>query len=119
MICLRANLVNCLETIDIQRFRDLLGVPPGAYERVDNFVRNVTMPATLVVNELSDIGVRIDLVRKTPRAPVSAVTMCWWRKSPEDFQAAARERNRSKVDRWMRLRQAPGVVSPLVHSDPS
>ena len=112
MICLRANLDNCLETIDLHRFRDLMGVPPGAYERVDNFVRNVIMPATLEVNGLSDTGVRIDLVRKSPRAPVQAVTMCWWRKSPEDFEAAARERNRSKVDRWTRLRETAASFRP-------
>jgi hypothetical protein len=112
MICLRANLDNCLETVEIQRFRDLLGVPPGAYERVDNFMRNVITPATLEVNGLSDTGVRIDLVRKSPRAPVDAVTMCWWRKSPEDSQGAAKERDRSKVDRWTRLRETAAELDP-------
>jgi hypothetical protein len=111
MICLRANLDSCVETIDIQRFRDLLGVPPGAYERVDNFVRNVVTPAMLEVNGLADTGVRIDLVRKSPRAPVHAVAMCWWRKSPEAFQAATRERNRSKVERWIGLRDG-GLPTP-------
>lgn len=74
-----------------------MGVPPGAYERLGKFVRNVIMPATLEVNGPSDTGVRIDLVRKSPRAPVRAVAMCWWRKSPEEFEAAAKERNRSKA----------------------
>ncbi|MGD0107339.1 MAG: replication initiation protein [Rhodopila sp.] len=87
-----------LETIDMQRFRDLLGVPPGTYDRADNFMRNVVMPATREVNGLSDTGVRIDLVRKHPRATAHAVTLCWWRKSPEASQAATRERNRSKVE---------------------
>jgi plasmid replication initiation protein len=98
MICLRSNLDHCLETIDMQRFRDLLGVPPGTYDRADNFMRNVVMPATREVNGLSDTGVRIDLVRKHPRATAHAVTLCWWRKSPEASQAATRERNRSKVE---------------------
>jgi hypothetical protein len=89
----------------MQRFRDLLGVPPGTYDRADNFMRNVVLPATREVNGLSDTGVRIDLVRKHPRATAHAVTMCWWRKSPEAFQAASRERNRSKVARWKGLRE--------------
>jgi Initiator Replication protein len=105
MICLRSNLDHCLETIDMQRFRDLLGVPPNTYDRADNFMRNVVLPATCEVNGLSDTGVRIDLVRKHPRATAHAVTMCWWRKSPEAFQAATRERNRSKDARWTGFRE--------------
>ena len=69
MVCLRANLDRCVETIDIGRFRELLGVPPGAYDRADNFMRNVIAPAVLEVNGLSDIGVEIEMVRKHPRAP--------------------------------------------------
>jgi hypothetical protein len=30
MICLRANLERCVETMDIQKFRELVGVPPEA-----------------------------------------------------------------------------------------
>jgi hypothetical protein len=116
MISLRANLDNCIETIDLNRFRDLMGVPPGAYERIDNFVRNVVLPATLEVNGLSDAGVRVDLVRKSPRAPVHAVTMCWWLKSPEEFEAAARERNRSKVGRWARLKGAVETATPRLET---
>jgi plasmid replication initiation protein len=99
MICLRSNLDHCFETIDMQRFRDLLGVPPGTYNRADNFMRNVVMPATREVNGLSDTCVRIDLMRKHPRATAHAVTICWWRMSPETFQTAAKERDGSKVGR--------------------
>jgi hypothetical protein len=106
MICLRANLDNCLETIDMTRFRELLGVPPGAYDRPDNFMRFVIKPALLEVNGLSDTGVQIEMVRKHPRATAHAVTLCWWRKSPEEMAAVARERNRSKVGRMARLKGA-------------
>src|SRR3954452_23949951 len=58
MVCLRANLERCTEVIEIQRFRDLLGVPPGAYGRPDNFTRNVISPAVLEVNGLSDVSVQ-------------------------------------------------------------
>ena len=66
MICLRSNLDHCLETIDMQRFRDLLGVPPGTYDRADNFMRNVVLPATREVNGLSDTGVGLTWCVSTP-----------------------------------------------------
>jgi hypothetical protein len=112
MLCLRANLDNCVETIDMTRFRELLGVPPGAYDRTDNFMRFVITPATLEVNGLSDTGVRIEMERKHPRAMAHAVTLCWWKKSPEDFLAAQRERNRSKVGRMARLKGAVETATP-------
>ena len=104
MTCLRANLDRSVETIEMGKFRELLGVPPGAYDRTDNFMRFVISPAELEVNGLSDMGVRIEMVRKHPRAAAHAVMICWWRKSGEEFQAASQERGRSKVGRMARLR---------------
>lgn len=104
MICLRANLDRCVETIEMAKFRELLGVPPGAYDRTDNFMRFVIAPAELEVNGLSDMGVRIEMVRKHPRAAAHAVMICWWRKSGKEFVAATQERNRTKVGRMARLR---------------
>lgn len=66
MICLRANLDRCVETIDLQKFRKLVGVPPDAYERGDNLMRFVIRPALTEVNGLSDIGVDIELVVAIP-----------------------------------------------------
>jgi len=69
-------------------------------------MRFVIRPAELEVNGLFDTGVRIEMVRKHPRAMAHGVTLCWWRKSPDEFQAAQRERNRSKVGRMARLKGA-------------
>jgi Initiator Replication protein len=104
MVCLRANLDRCTETIEIGRFRELLGVPPGAYDRADNFMRNVVTPALLEVNGLSDISAQIEMVRQHPRAPAHAVALAWWRKTGEEFRNAMQERNRSKVGRMARLK---------------
>ena len=104
MICLRTNLDRCIETIPIKKFRELVGVPPDAYERGDNFMRFVIKPALLEINGLSDMGVRIELIRKHVRAPIEAVSICWWRKSGDDFRAAIAERSRSKVGRMARLK---------------
>lgn len=111
MICLRANLDRCVETIEMEKFRELLGVPPDAYDRTDNFMRFVIKPAEIEVNGLSDVGVRIEMVRKHPRAAAHAVMICWWRKTGEEFAAASHERSRSKVGRTARLRGRAETVA--------
>ena len=110
MVCLRANLDRCVETIEKDRFRELLGVPPGRYHRTENLMRNVVTPALLEVNGLSDISVQIEMVRRHPRARAHAVTLAWWRKAGDEFRDAMQERNRSKVGRMART-QGQGVKS--------
>jgi hypothetical protein len=104
LVQLRANMDRCVETFPIDRFRDLLGVPPGAYERGNDFAKRVIDPAVLEVNGLSDTGVDVAIVRRSPRTPIEAVTVAWWRKQGEEFRAALRERDRSKIGRMARLR---------------
>jgi Initiator Replication protein len=117
MVCLRANLDRCTEVIEIGKFRELLGVPPGAYDRADNFVRNVITPALLEVNGLSDVGVDLGMERKHPRAAAHAVAITWWKKTGGEFRAAMQERNRSKVGRMARLKgSVEKVETPLVPS---
>jgi plasmid replication initiation protein len=112
LVCLRANMERCIETFPVEKFRDLLGVPPGAYANGTDFRLKVMEPATLEVNGLSDIGVQIEMVRRHPRAPVTAVTLAWWKKQGDDFRAAMRERNRSKIGRMARLRGDAETVRP-------
>lgn len=104
LIQLRANLERSIESFSIDRFRELLGVPPGTYARSDNFQRKVLEPAVLEVNGLSDMSLEIELERAHSRAPIQAVTLSWWRKSGNEFNQAVQERNRSKVGRMARLR---------------
>ena len=52
-----SGLEKSLETITIDRFRELLSVPPGKYDRVDNLMRKAIEPVVLQVNGLSDMGV--------------------------------------------------------------
>jgi uncharacterized protein YeaO (DUF488 family) len=104
LVQLRAGLDRCIEQFPIERFRDLLGVPPGKLLRGPDFLRYCITPALLEVNGLSELGVQIDLVRAHPRAPVTAAAMTWWRKDPEDFKQAYKERQRSKAGRLARLR---------------
>jgi hypothetical protein len=117
LIQLRANMDRSIETFPIDRFRELLGVPPGTYSRGDNFQRKVLDPAVLEVNGLSDMSLQIEAGRIHSRAPVHAVTLAWWRKSGDDFRAAMQERNRSKIGRMARLRgqvETAVVVPPAL-----
>jgi len=104
-IQLREHLERCVETIPIDRFRDVMGVAPGLYENGTNFQKKVLEPALLEVNALSDMSVAIEVNRRHPRAPIEAVTMTWWRKDGDEFREAIQERSKSKVGRLMRLRE--------------
>jgi hypothetical protein len=102
----RANLDRCVETIPLDRFRELMGVPPGKLERGSNLKQFCIDPAVLEVNGISDIGVTLELRRKGNRAtgPIEAVTLAWWRKEGDDYREAIAERNRPKVGRMARLK---------------
>lgn len=113
LIQLRANMQKSVETFPIDRFRELMGVPPGKLLRGNHFVERVLDIATLEVNALSDCGVSIEPVRKGPRAPITAVTVAWWRKQGEAYREALRERQRPKLGRLARLK---GLVEQVTSS---
>lgn len=110
LVQLRSGLDRCVEHFSLERFRDLLGVPPGKLTRGPDFERRVIEPALLEVNGLSDMGVKIELTRVHPRAPVTGVTLAWWRKEGDEFRAAHAERRRSKLGRMARLRGEVEVI---------
>lgn len=112
LVQLRSGLDRCVEHFSLERFRDLLGVPPGKLTRGPDFERRVIEPALLEVNGLSDMGVKIELMRVHPRAPVTGVTLAWWRKEGDEFRAAYAERRRSKLGRMARLRGEVEVIDP-------
>jgi len=68
----------------------------------------------LEVNGLSEFGIRLDIVRAHARAPISAVSLVWWRKEGEEFRATRRERQRSKLGRKARLRGEVVEVAPAL-----
>ena len=111
MICMRINLNSCIEIFPIEKFRDLLGVPPNTYKRGDDFWRFVVEPAMLEINGLSDFRVVIERKRKHPRAPVHEIAISWQKKQDDDFRSAVQERGRSKLGRKARLR---GQVETVV-----
>jgi hypothetical protein len=112
MLELRRNMDRCIETFTVDRFRELLGVKAETYKLGPDFQRYVVDPAVLEVNGLSDLGVQMQLDRKHIRAPIHAVTIAWWCKSPEEMAVAIRERNRSKVGRMARLKGTVETATP-------
>jgi hypothetical protein len=115
-VCLWINLDNCVRVLDVATFRDMLGVPPGAYERGLDFERKVIGPAVLEVNGLSDIGVQVEVQRRHARAPINSVTIAWWRKEGDEFRAAMRERNRGKIGRTARLKDQAARADALART---
>jgi hypothetical protein len=106
LVQLRAGMDRCVETFPIERFRDLMGVPPSKLLRGPDFLRYCIEPAVLEVNGLSDLGVQIELLRTHARAPIKAVTLAWWRKQGNEFSASYAEQQRPKQGRLARLRSA-------------
>jgi plasmid replication initiation protein len=104
MIELRRNLDRCVEVFAVDRFRDLLGVPPGSYKLGPDFLRYVVQPAVLEVNGLSDMGVMIEPRRRHARAPIQEVAVSWWKKEGEEFRAAMQEIKEAKAGRMKRLK---------------
>lgn len=114
LVQLRGNMDRCVERFAVGRFRDLLGVPPGAYERGNDLIKRVIEPACLEVNGLSELGVKVEVERAYSRAPITAVNLGWWRKDSEEYRETHRERQRSKLGRMARLRgQVEAVTLPV------
>ncbi len=111
LVQLRGNMDRCVETFPIDRFRDLMGVPPGKLLRGPDFLRFCLQAATLEVNGLSDLGVDVAIIRRNASAPIEAMTVTWWRKEGEAFRETLRERNRLKAGRMARLRGQAEAVS--------
>ena len=111
LVCLRLNRDSCVEAFPIERFRELLGVPPGTYEDGGNFRAKVIEPALLEVNGLSDFGVQIDLRRRHPRAPIHEVAVAWWRKQGDELRISMQERECGKIGRKSRLRGTAQTVA--------
>ena len=104
LLQLRAGMDRCVEVFPVARFRELMGVPLGAYTEGTGFVRKVIEPAVLEVNALSDLGVTIEVRRRSPRAAIEAVAVTWWKKEGDQFRQAVRERQQPKLGRRARLK---------------
>ncbi len=124
LVQLRGNMDRSFERFPIKKVRDLLGVPSDAYQRGNDLMRFVIEPAVLEVNGLSEYGIRMDPERAHSRAPITAVSLVWWKKEGDDYRATQHERQRSKIGRKARLRGeiidvAPALPFLPLKSDPA
>lgn len=105
LIQARINLDICVETFSLEKFRELIGVPPGKLERGSNFTLRVLQPAALEINALADVGVTLDVKRKGGRAngAITHVIMAWWRKQGDEYRASIDERKKPKTGRKTRI----------------
>jgi len=118
LVCLRINLQHTsIEVFPIGRFRELLGVPPGAYADGQDFRRKVIVPAVLEVNHLSDMHVDIELVRRHARAAIHEVCVAWRKQQGEEYRSSMRERDRSKAGRRARLRGIEETALPALSKE--
>lgn len=113
LVQLRGNMDRCVEKFVLDRFRDLLGVPPGAYERGNDFIKRVIEPAVLEVNGLSEFAVKVEVERAYSRAPITGVSLAWWQKDAGEYRATSAERQRSKLGRMARLRGTVDSILPV------
>ena len=106
LLQLRSGLKVWQEEFELQKFRQLLGVPEKKLTRTPDFIRRVLTPAELEVNGLSDYGVKLQPLRMggSERGKLIGVKMSWWQKSPDEFRESQKEIKRSKVGRLARLR---------------
>lgn len=109
MVERRAGLTKQFETISVEEFRALLGVPDGKLDRFSDLNKYALKPALDEVNHLTDFVVRIATVKKG-RA-VEKLLLSWDRKSPAEVSAAHTERERSRIGRQARWR---GEVEDIV-----
>jgi len=94
------------EDFDLERFRELMGVPSGKLLRAPDLIRRVVRPAELEVNGLSDFSVKLGPLRQggADRGKLIGIRMSWWRKNADEYRVALKERKNVKIGRMARLK---------------
>lgn len=115
ILAARLGQNKCVETLAVEEFRNLLGVPPGKLKRGCDLMQKVIKPADDEVNLLSDIGVKMEINRRGGRdnGAIVSVTMAWWKKDDDEYRVILKELNQPKFGRKERLRKmTEEVVEP-------
>ncbi len=104
-LCLRRNLDRMEQELDVEAFRNLLGVERGKLLRFPDLKRNAIQPATEEINGLTDFNVTIQPVRKggQQRGKLLGFWMQWEPKTPEAWKKVLDELGRPKVGRKARI----------------
>lgn len=100
------------EEFTVERFRQLLGVDPGALPAFKSLNQRAIQPAVAEINLLCDFGCAVEPVlagRKVVKLKVS-----WWRKNTDELKTAYRELQASKVGRKARLKGTVERIAPAL-----
>jgi hypothetical protein len=101
------------EEFTVERFRQLLGVEPGALPAFKSLNQRAIQPAVAEVNFICDFGCKIEPVLAGRKAV--KLKLSWWRKSADEIKAAYRELQTAKVGRQARQK---GTVQKVVPTPP-
>ena len=103
IISSKINLRKSIEVIDVETFKQWLGVEKNKLKTWSDFRRKALQPALNEVNSLSPYMVEIEPIKQGRK--VVKVQVSWAKKEPFSpaEKAAAREVNRSKIGRKARL----------------
>ncbi len=114
LLCLRRNLTMNIETIEVDRFRSLLGVLDSEYDRTPDLLRRVIEPAVTEVTGLSDLKVSILPLRRggKKRGKVTSFLIRWHTKTTREMTATMREWEKARSGRKARL---SGTIDKVVN----
>lgn len=88
------------DTLEVDAFREMLGVPEGKLKTYSNLRLKAIEPAVEEINALAGFGCKIEPVKVGQK--VTALRVFWWLKDIEEQKAAYAELNRCKVGRKAR-----------------
>lgn len=117
-LCLRRNLTRIEQTVSVEDFREMLGVPPNKLTTFKNLNSWAISPAVAEINALSDFNVEIDPVRQggQQRGTITGYRVRWEVKEPEEWERVLAELMRSKVGRRARIRGTVEQVSAALQA---
>lgn len=112
-LSLRINRHQNIQNFDVETFRNLLDVKPGAYPAFPQFNQKVLRVAEEEINGLSDIMVEINVIRggmvagreSRSRQQITGYQLRWRRKADWELSLAEAERQKSDVGRRERLQK--------------
>lgn len=101
-LCRRVRLSSIFsEVVELEEFRDMVGVEPGKLARFADLRRHAIEPAVAEICALAPFSCKAEPVRRGKR--VAAIRLFWWRKSADDYRAALREIQRPRDGRRSRI----------------
>lgn len=103
----------CTETVDLEEFRAMMGVPAGKLDRWQDVKRYVIEPAIAEINHLCGFTVSYLPIKRGRR--VIGITLSWAEKSPEDRKEAAKELDRPRTGRKARREKTVEELAAIQH----